>query len=87
MFNFDNTKAIKDFANSQKGQNILNDIPKGKQKQIYTVGQKVNANGITNAIITESYMQNGYCYYVIEYKVNRKTFTSRERQQDLQLLA
>lgn len=86
MIIFDNTKSVQDFANSPAGQNILNNIPRGNQQQLYTIGQKCNANGIQNATITEVYFQNGYCYYVIEWKIGRKTFTSNERQQDLQLL-
>ena len=64
-------------------------IPTGRQTQLYTIGSKVNSNGIENATITDTYKQNGYVYYVIEWiSGNRKKVwhSSRERQQDLQLI-
>lgn len=88
MINFDNTLQVKQFAQTQQAKDILNmvNIPTGRQTQLYNIGSKVNANGIDNAIITDTYKQNGYVYYVISWKHGKKVFTSNERQQDLILI-
>jgi hypothetical protein len=89
MFNFDNTLLVKNFAESKEAQAILNNIPRGNQKQLYKIGQNVSANGIDFATIIDCYSQNGYIYYTISWTTGKRKkieHTSNERQQDLKLL-
>jgi hypothetical protein len=88
---FDNTLSVKQFAQTQEAQDILNmkGIPSGNQKQLYSIGTKVSANGIESATIQDCYFQNGYCYYTIVWTTGKRKIQehfSRERQQDLILL-
>ena len=83
---FDNTLSIKLIANSPEAQRLINNIPSGNQTQQYSTGQTVSTSGINHAKIIDVYTQNGYVYYVLEYKVKRKTYTKNARQQDISLL-
>lgn len=84
--NFDNTLSVHNFAKSPEAQKILNDNHAGSEKQYYTIGQKVNSNGIQNAIITDVYKENGYMRYVIEHCAKRKTYTHIVRQCDIEII-
>jgi len=86
ILQFDNTLSTKQFAQTQEAKDILNRTIIGNQKQLYSIGSTVNANGIMNATITDTYKQNGFVYYVISWKVKKKEYISRERQQDLLLI-
>lgn len=84
--NFDNTKSIKDLASTPEVKRILNNIPSGEQQQLYHTGQKCSTNGINNTTITDSYKQNGYCYYIIQNKHKNRIYTHNVRQQDIKIL-
>ena len=88
---FDNTLSVKQFAQTQEAQDIINmkGIPSGSHKQLYSIGSKVSANGIEEAKIYDCYFQNGFCYYTIIWTTGKRKKVehfSRERQQDITLL-
>ena len=80
---FDNTKSVHDFANSPEGQKILNNMLIGNETQIHQVGDIVNGNGYSNATITEVYKQNGFYYYVCEWKIKKQIYHDTLRNKDI----
>lgn len=81
---FDNTLSVKELAK----RTILKECT-GSETQSYKVGQKVTGNGFKEGEITEVYENNGFYYYVIEYKLkprSRKTYTTTLRQKDIKLI-
>ena len=84
---FDNTKSVRDFAKTEEAKRLLY-IPKGNEKQLYSIGQKVNGNGygFNEGIIIDVWCENGYFRYKVEYKLKpkaRKKFTQNLRQIDI----
>jgi len=83
---FDNTLQVKNFANSPEGQVILNTpAPRGNEKQLKNIGDKVNGNGYDNAKIIDIYKQNGFFYYVCEWKVKKNIYHETQRNKDILL--
>ena len=84
---FGNTLSIKRLAHSAETQALINNTNTGNESQEYTIGQCVNCiNYRFNGTIVDTYNQNGYWYYTVEYKLNskaRKTFTKSMRQSDI----
>jgi len=84
---FDNTKAVRDFAKTAEAERLLY-IPKGTEKQLYKIGERVDGNGhgFNEGIIIDVYENNGYFRYIVEYKLKpkaRKKFTMTLRQCDI----
>ena len=83
---FDNTLSVGELAK----RTILKDEPRN-EVQLYNIGQKVDGygHGFYFGIIVEVYENNGYYYYVIEYKLkqrSKKTYTKTLRQKDIKLI-
>ena len=93
--NYDNT--YKTMIEAKQNSHLLN-IPSGSEKQLYNIGDQVitseHATQIIktedNAKIVDTYIQNGYFYYVIEYsrlkakcKNKLEKITNTFRQKDL----
>lgn len=81
---YDNTLKTKNEA-----QKVVLPEISGKETQLYKVGAKVSGNGFNFGEIIDLYKDNGFYYYVIEYKLKpkaRKTYTTTLRQKDVKLI-
>lgn len=84
--NFDNTKSIQNFARTAEAEKILNNSCSGNETQLYNLGDTVKSMYFDNGKIIDIYVQNGFYYYVCEYKLKpkaRKTFTKTLRTKDI----
>lgn len=85
FYNHDNfMKAV------ESGYELINNIQSGNELQLYQVGQIVDGsgNGFYKGEIIEVYQENGFFYYVINYKLSeraRKAYTQTLRQKDIVL--
>jgi hypothetical protein len=80
----DNTLQIKQDAS--KNLALLN-IKEGKEQLTYKIGETVDGNGLgfNKGVIIDAYMENGYCRYIVSYKLGRKVFNKTLRQKDIKL--
>lgn len=91
MYIFDNTASVRKFAQTEEAKKILDDIPNGRESQLYKVGDIVDGDGLGfyNGKIVDVYSQYGYYYYVVEYKLKskaRKKYHTTIRQRDVVLV-
>lgn len=84
--NFDNTLSVKRQAELVEASGLLDRVLIGNQKQLYHIGDTVEGNGWTSGVIVDVWNDNGFYYYECETRRGRKTYTHRERQQNLTLL-
>ena len=80
---YDNTLKVK-----QEAQNIVLDSTIGNEIQLYNIGAKVSGHGFKFGQIVSVYKDNGYYYYIVEYKLTpkaRKTYKTL-RQRDINLI-
>ena len=65
-------------------------IEKGQETFSFNVDDTVfMLSGATrrgHGVIIERYMQNGFCYYVIEQTIKREKYQSTQRQKDIQIM-
>lgn len=83
MFGYDNTLLVKQEAERIRKTGMLDGTLMGNEKQLFSIGQKVSSNGIPNALITNVWMENGFCYYSIEWKIGNKSYSANEKQKNL----
>lgn len=74
----------------REGKKLISKIECGNEKQLYCVGDVVDGNGLgfyTGTII-DTYVNNGYMCYVVEYRLPkcRKTYHITLRQKDIVLV-
>lgn len=87
---YDNTEKVASEATEAVKNGILRDI-KGHERQIYQIGQNIDGNGFGFALgkIIDAYNDNGYCYYVVEFRRSiraKKAYTKGLRQKDIKIL-
>lgn len=87
---YDNTEKVASEAMEAVKNGILRNIS-GNERQIFQIGQIIDGNGFgfAEGKIIDIYNDNGYYYYVVEFrhsKKARKTYTKILRQKDIKLL-
>jgi hypothetical protein len=87
MFSYNHTRMMHECANGAK---IVNTTPAGCEYRLYNVGDVVHPTSVSPynfvvGTIIDSYKNNGYTMYVVEYRVGKQFASRIFRQKDIAL--